>query len=120
MRTPRNLKVWRHALELATETYRVTSQFPAAERVGLTAHLRRTAISIGSNIAEGCGRRGDRELLAFFHISLGSVSEFEFQLAVASSLGLAERDQLASLERLLSVVRRMLVRLIIAVRQRTA
>ena len=58
-----NLRVTARARALATGVYRATAQFPVAERFGLTAQMRRAAVSIGSNIAEGCGHRSDRELV---------------------------------------------------------
>ena len=118
MQNPRNLLVWNRALALATETYRLTARFPQVERFGLTSQMRRSAVSIGSNIAEGCGRRGDREYLAFLHIALGSLSELEFQLAVAANMECMEPKQLAQLTHQIDELRRMLTRLIVAVRAR--
>ena len=87
MQSANNLHVMEHARELALQVYRATSQFPSAERFGLTAQMRRSAISIGSNIAEGCGRQGDRELVRFLQMALGSASELEFQAKIAEDLG---------------------------------
>ena len=69
----RELVVWRRAQDLALAVYRFTSSFPEDERYGLTAQMRPAAISASSNIAEGCGRQGDRELARFFQIAPGSV-----------------------------------------------
>ncbi len=77
MQNPDNLQVTRKARELAVETYRCTASFPRDERFGLTAQMRRAAVSIGSNISEGCGRGGNRELVAFLHYALGSASELD-------------------------------------------
>ncbi|MBA3259279.1 MAG: four helix bundle protein [Gemmatimonadales bacterium] len=68
----RKLEVWRTALRLAVDTYRITSSFPNGERFGLTSQMRRAASSISANLAEGCGRRRDTELRRFARISLGS------------------------------------------------
>ena len=72
----------------------MTASFPPSERFGLTDQMRRAAVSVGSNIAEGAGRFGDREFLRFVHIAYASASELAFQLTVAGELGLgAERDR---------------------------
>ena len=88
MQNPANLRVTARARALASSVYRATGDFPLGERFGLTAQMRRAAVSIGSNIAEGCGRSGDKEFVHFLHIALGSVSELEFQAIVASDLEL--------------------------------
>ena len=94
MQSARNLKVYERAFALARTVYAVTADFPREEKFGLTSQIRRAAVSIGSNIAEGCGRRGDRELVNYLHIALGSASELEFQLELASSLGMAREAEL--------------------------
>jgi four helix bundle protein len=118
MQNPRNLRVWNGALDLATQTYRATTGFPKTEQFGLTSQMRRAAVSVGSNIAEGCGRKGDREYLAFLHIAMGSLTELEFQLELAMRLDFTSKETLHSLGALLEDVRRMLTRLIVAVRAR--
>src|SRR5689334_18692896 len=87
MQDARNLVVAEFAHRLAVATYRHTESFPAAERFGITAQMRRAAVSIASNIAEGCGRRSNRELLQFLYIALGSASELTCQLRIATDLG---------------------------------
>ena len=101
---------------LATDVYRVTRGFPSAERFGLTAQMRRAAVSIGSNIAEGCGRSGDRELVRFLQIALGSASELEFQSQIAADLGLLTGDAASPLLLEISRAKKMLSRLIKALR----
>jgi len=71
---------------LVLQIYHVTQRFPRAEDWGLTAQLRRTALSIPSNIAEGCGRNGDIELRRFVKIALGSASELHYQILLARDL----------------------------------
>ncbi len=93
MRDFKQLKVWQKAHRLVLDTYRHARDFPAEERYGLTAHLLKSATSVPSNIAEGCGRRGDTELAHFLGIAAGSASETEYQLLLARDLGyLAESD----------------------------
>ena len=71
MQNVKNLQVAERAKTLAVLIYRTTGEFPSTERFGLTAQMRRAALSIGSNIAEGCGREGDRELARFVQIAMG-------------------------------------------------
>ncbi len=86
MRDFRELAVWQTAHRLALEVYRTTQAFPSDERYGLTAQLRRSAASIPTNIAEGCGRDGERELARFLSIAAGSASETEYHVLLALDL----------------------------------
>ena len=83
----RQLKVWQKAHEITLDVYRITQTFPKAETYGLVSQMRRAAISIGCNIAEGRGRDGDAEFGRFIQIALGSAAELEYQLLVAKDLG---------------------------------
>jgi four helix bundle protein len=109
MQNPRNLAVTEHAYRLAIGVYRLTATFPVDERYGLTQQMRRAAVSIGSNITEGCGRRGDREPLNSLYIALAEAKELSFQLRISNGLefgNAAERQQVGSdvdrLERMLN------------------
>jgi four helix bundle protein len=82
----RDLKVWQNAMELAERTYSVTSRFPAVERYGLVQQMRRAAVSIPSNIAEGYGRRTPRQRHHFLETALGSLFELETQTELAARL----------------------------------
>ncbi|HEX6600866.1 MAG TPA: four helix bundle protein [Gemmatimonadaceae bacterium] len=117
MQSANNLRVTAHARALASEVYRVTAIFPARERYGLTAQMRRAAVSIGANIAEGCGRSGDRELMRFLHIALGSASELEFQLQICADPGLVTEEQSANLTESTVRLKRMMASLIKALRK---
>ena len=86
MRDFKELKVWHKAHQFTLNVYRHTKGFPNDERFGLTAQLRKAASSVPSNIAEGCGRSGDRELARFLGIAAGSASEAEYQLLLAKDL----------------------------------
>jgi four helix bundle protein len=83
----RDLQVWDKAMELVLEVYRITALFPQDERFGLTAQLRRAAVSVPSNIAEGHARTTRREYKTFLSIARGSVAEVEVQLTLAERLG---------------------------------
>ena len=82
----KHLNVWQAAHDLVLGVYDASRRFPHEERYGLTAQLRRAAISIPSNIAEGTGRGGDVELARFLRIARGSASEVEYQLLLARDL----------------------------------
>ena len=86
MRDFRDLKVWAKGHALTLKIYKATNPFPPEERYGLTSQLRRSATSIPTNIAEGCGRYGDRELARFMAIAAGSASEVEYLLMLAHDL----------------------------------
>ena len=118
MQNAKNLQVSERALRLAVETYLLTRSLPPDERFGLTSQMRRSAVSIGSNIAEGCGRGSDRDFCVFLHIALGSASELEFQLELAEALDLTVSERATNLRSLVTEVKRMLSRLIVAVRAR--
>lgn len=87
MKNHKDLDVWKKSISLVIEIYEQTKKFPDEEKFCLTAHLRKTAVSIPSNIAEGAGRNSSKELVRFLYISLGSVSELETQLIIADKLG---------------------------------
>ncbi len=87
MKDFRSLKVWESAYQLSLDVYRVSVAFPADERFGLTSQLRRSVVSIPSNIAEGCGRGTDSDFTRFVQIAMGSASEVECQLMLARDLG---------------------------------
>ena len=118
MQNPANLQVTALARALASEVYRATGAFPHSERFGLTAQMRRAVISIGSNISEGCGRSGDKEFTHFLHVALGSASELEFQALVATDLEFLSHENSQLLLNEISRAKRMLARLIKAVRAR--
>jgi four helix bundle protein len=93
----RDLIVWQKALALAVETYRITRRLPRDETFGLTSQIRRSAVSIPSNIAEGASRRTTRDYLGFLYVARGSLSELETQLRIAREVELlSEADLLVT------------------------
>jgi four helix bundle protein len=107
----RELMAWQESVRLVEMVYRETKSFPREEVFGITAQLRRTAISIPSNIAEGAGRNTSKELAQFLGIANGSRSELDTQLFIASRLGLIEEDspvfrQLERVGQLLTALRK--------------
>lgn len=94
----RELKVWQRAIELSVAVYRLTGQFPAEERFGLTSQLRRAAVSVASNIAEGYGRASRGEFRQFVGIARGSVLELQTQLVIAKELGFGKNLEMTKTE----------------------
>ena len=82
----RNLLIWQKSMVLVTKIYTVTNNFPKEEVFGLTSQIKRSAISIPSNIAEGLGRESSQELLRFLNISIGSLFELQTQLEIAKNI----------------------------------
>jgi len=89
-RNHRDLDAWKEAMGLAESVYHSTRGYPVAERYGLTAQMRRAAISVPANIAEGFARRSSKELLQFLSIAAGSLSELDTLVELSSRLGLLE------------------------------
>ena len=83
----KDLEAWKKSIELVTKIYFETKDFPQEEKYGLTNQIRRAAVSIPSNIAEGCARSSDKELMRFLDVALGSLAELETQLIIAENLG---------------------------------
>jgi len=104
----RKLNVWQKSMALAAEIYRVTEKLPARERFALSIQLRRAAVSIPSNIAEGGGRRSDAEFRRFVDIAYGSLMELETQLLLARELELIDRGTIKRLLTLVSDTGKML------------
>jgi four helix bundle protein len=112
MATHKDLTVWKKSINLVLLIYRITRSFPKEELYGLVSQMRRSAVSIPSNIAEGHGRCSDKELLRFLFISLGSIAELETQLTIAYHLDFIQEPDYAEISNLNDEIRKMLVSLI--------
>jgi four helix bundle protein len=108
----KELKVWAKAHQLTLHVYTVTRDFPRQEVYGLTSQMRRAAVSIAANIAEGCGRRSDGELTRFLQIARGSASELEYHLLLAKDVGFLAEQEHTRIEATLVEVQRMLTGLV--------
>src|SRR3954465_12359827 len=108
MQDPSRLRGFQHAEQVALDIYRLTRSFPLEERFGLAQQMRRAAVSIGSNIAEGCGRSGPRDFTRFLEIALGSAGELRFQLRISYKFGYVEEAEHESASSELLCVQRML------------
>jgi len=93
VRTHKDLKIWQRSVALVTRVYKLTENFPKSEMWGLTNQIRRAAVSVPSNIAEGSGRKFPRELVQFLHIALGSLAELETQFIIAQNLGFINENE---------------------------
>jgi four helix bundle protein len=112
LKTYRDLTVWQAAMELVDTVYTLTREFPSDERFGLTSQLRRAAVSVPTNIAQGHGRTHRGDYLRFLSIARGSLCEVETLLIVASRQGVADRDRLTATWKQAQPVGKMLRRLI--------
>lgn len=104
----RELKVWRKAIELVNDVYRITEGFPKEEVFGLRQQVRKSAVSIPSNIAEGCGRNTDPQLIRYLDIAQGSACELETQLLIAKNLGFIPKEELSVISKNLDEIQRMI------------
>lgn len=112
MRNFQDLNVWQKAHALTLDVYRISQRFPAAELYGLTSQLRRSCVSIEATLAEGCGRRSEREFCRFLRISMGSAAESECHLLIARDLGMLDAAGFRRCSSQLDAVKRMLHRLL--------
>jgi len=115
-----DLEVWQASMDLAMRVYEITRKFPREETYGLTSQLRRAAVSVPSNIAEGKGRSSDKELVQFLNHSRGSLFEIETQVAIARRLSYIEAEPCETILRQTARVGQMLNGLIRALRPSAA
>jgi len=110
LKSHKDLKVWQESMTLVVAVYKATEDFPKHEIYGLTSQIRRATVSIPSNIAEGAGRRGNKEFIRFLYIALGSLSEVETQLEIAFRLNYLECIE--DINKSIYFIRKMLANLI--------
>ncbi len=116
----RELTVWQRAVELTLAVYKLTATFPDAERFGLTNQLRRAAVSVASNIAEGYGRATKGEYIQFLGHARGSISEVETQRVISAALNFGAKPLLQNAEGLCNEVSRMLRTMMKSLHAKTA
>ena len=107
MNNYKSLKLWQKSVDLAVEIYKVTSFFPKEEMYGLTSQIKRSAVSIPSNIAEGAGRNTKKDFNNFLGISIGSSSELDTQLIIASRIGFINESLLQTLQKQIEEIQKM-------------
>ena len=108
MKDFRTLKVWEKAHALTLAIYKETEKFPKQELYALTSQIQRAAVSIPTNIAEGCGKDSDAELKRYFVIAMGSASELEYVLLLTDDIGYLQTDIYQSMTKDLVEIRKML------------
>jgi four helix bundle protein len=108
----KELNVWQRAYQLCLEIYKITKDFPREERYGLTSQIRRAAVSIPSNIAEGYGRKTRREYIQALYVAYGSNCELDTQILLCGDLGFIKGEDLKRLQEVVGDVERMLKGLI--------
>ena len=102
----KDLAVWKESIKLVKEVYLLLKDFPSYEQFGICSQMRRAAVSVPSNIAEGAGRNSDKELVRFCYIAQGSLSELETQLIISAELGYIKSNN--EIFNQLSIVRKIL------------
>ncbi len=108
MKSHKDLLVWQKSIQITACIYEVTGQFPTEEKFGLVSQMRRCAVSIASNIAEGYARRNIKENKQFVSIAYGSAVELDTQLIICGILKLIEEKQLQQIQNLLEEIKKML------------
>ena len=112
LQTHKDLKVWQQSKDFVSEIFRLTATFPKEEMYSLTAQIKRSAISIPSNIAEGSARESNKEYIRFLYIALGSLAELDTQLQIANDLEFIKSDEYQKLSIKLNEIGKMLSGLI--------
>ena len=107
-RPHRKLDVWKKSMDFVKHVYQVTETFPKAEIYGLSSQMRRAAVSIPSNLAEGAGRKGKKEFSQYLNIAQGSISEIDTQIELSFILNFIEKDLYIDLMDELNTISKML------------
>lgn len=112
----KKLDVWRKSIDLVSEIYAITEQFPKIEIYGLTSQLRRAAISVASNIAEGASRSSEKERSRFYEIARSSLAEIDTQIEIALKLKFCSTEEVSKIEKPMEDCFAMLSRLIASIK----
>lgn len=116
----KELIVWQKSIQLVKEIFILTNKFPKAELYGIVSQMRKAAVSIPSNIAEGYGRRSTKSYAQFYAIAYGSALELETQIIIAKELNMASKENFRTADNLLVEVSKMLNSMITKMRQLNA
>jgi len=108
MQNYRNLQIWNLSMELTKNIYEVTQRYPKEEKYGLTSQIRRSAVSVPSNIAEGAGRNGSKEFKNFLGIAMGSLFELDTQIELSYDLKYIRNDNYLILLDKITQLRKMI------------
>lgn len=113
-----DLEVWQRGMALAEQVYSLTGHFPRAEMFGLTNQMRRAAVSIPANIAEGWGRSGTKEFQRFLSIAMGSLREMETHLLLSQRVGLSTVEQIQPLQEIINILGKQILSLMRSLERR--
>lgn len=105
----KNLQIWQKSRVLVKSIYTQTQKFPSEEKFGLTSQMRRSAVSIPSNIAEGCGRNTDNDIIRFMRIAIGSACELETQIYLSFDLEYFSEEKTKYLLQEINEIRKMIM-----------
>lgn len=108
----RKLHIWNDSLELVTDCYRMTESLPSDEKFGLVSQIRRAAVSVSSNIAEGANRSSDKDFVRFLYMSKGSISELITQMEITVRLGMIKANEIEPLNDMLDKLDKSIYKLI--------
>ena len=108
MQNFRNLKIWQNGMEIVKKSYQLVALLPNEEKYGLRSQITRSAVSIPSNIAEGCSRNSNKDFSRFLQIALGSAFELETQLTIVEDLNIATTDLIEEIKLMLNEEQKMI------------
>ncbi|AFK06868.1 S23 ribosomal protein [Mesotoga prima MesG1.Ag.4.2] len=114
----KDLDVYKKSIDFVVDIYKTTESFPESEKFGLISQLRRAAVSLPSNLAEGSGRNGRKELINFLHLARGSLFEIGTQLEISHRLRFVSQENYAKLEERRATIQRMMNALISSLRKK--
>lgn len=113
----KDLEAWKLAIDLAEEVYLITKSFPRQEMFGLVGQMRRCAVSIASNVAEGAARQSRPEFLRFLYMSTGAASELDTQIEISDRVGLLDKKEASDLQSRVDRISKLLFGLIRALKR---
>ena len=116
MRNFRNLEIWNSGIAIAKTIYILTNQLPDSEKYGLSSQMRRAAVSISSNIAEGASRKSEVDFARFLDIAIGSSFELETQLIITKEIGFITQEQLDAQLNTLNTLQKQINKLVTKIR----
>jgi four helix bundle protein len=112
MKSHKDLEVWKRSVAFVTEIYKITKTYPSDEKYGIVNQMRRSAVSIPSNISEGAARNHPKEYMHFLYVSLGSLAELETQLIISNNLNYINHNNFEILNKEIMEIKNMLLGLI--------
>lgn len=109
MKSHKDLDVWQKSIALITKIYKITGEFPKEEIYGITSQIRRAAVSVASNIAEGAARNHHKEFIQFLSIALGSLAELETQFEVCKNINYLQTHTFEEIDKEIQDIRQMII-----------